>query len=143
MPTLERVIARARTHTRTNTGELKDLRQQLYDIQQVRKCEAKEREREQNEHRAELSSLKAALEETRAAHKGTEDKLAAAEQKLAATELQLVQAQTHTVTDKATNASHTPSANVDPAPATKPNSAGSRPASKTCVCMLLYVQTCF
>lgn len=134
--------ARTHTHTRTNTGELKDLRQQLYDIQQVREREANEREREQNEHRVALSSLKTALDETKAAHKGTQDKLAAAEQKLAATELQLVQAQTHTETDKTTDASHTPPAGVAPAPATKPNSAGSRPASKAFVCTLLYVQTC-
>ena len=130
--------ARTHVHAHTNTGELKDLRQQVYDIQQVHKREAKEREREQHEHRAALSSLNSVLEETRTAHESTQFKLTTAEQKLAATELQLAQAQTHTQTDKATDASHTPSADVAPAPVTKPNPAGSRPASKIsewCCCM--------
>ena len=126
------VCTHNRAHADTRTGELMDLRQQLYDMQQVCQREAMERAREQTQHLNALKSLNAALEETRAASKGAEEKLAAVQQKLAATELQLAQAhaQTQTQTDKTTDDSHTASGDVAPAPTSKPP---SRPAGKSSV----------
>jgi septal ring factor EnvC (AmiA/AmiB activator) len=126
------VCTHKREHAITRTGELKDLRQQLYDMQQVCQREAMERAREQTQHLDALKSLNAALEDTRAARICAEEKLAAVQQKLAATELQLAQAhaQTQTQTDRTTDDSHTASADVAPAPTSAPP---SRPASKTSV----------
>jgi septal ring factor EnvC (AmiA/AmiB activator) len=126
------VCTHNRAHAHTRTGELKDLRQQLHDMQQVCQREAMERAREQTQHLNALKSLNAAVEEKRAASKGAEEKLAAVQQKLAATELQLAQApaQTQTQTDKTTDDSHKTSCDVAPAPTSKPP---SRPASKSSV----------